>query len=58
MPRTLKAITGEWLRCQRCAKPLRPDTSTVELSGQLEGVQPHPCRGNATFLGFFFPDLS
>jgi len=36
MPRTLKAITGERHRCQSCAKPLRPDTSAVELSGHLE----------------------
>ena len=32
MPRTLKALTGERPRCQYCDKPLRPATSTLELS--------------------------
>jgi len=32
----LKAITGERPRCQFCGKPLRPDTSTVALSGHLQ----------------------
>jgi hypothetical protein len=43
--RTLKAVTGERPRCQCCDKPLRPDTSTVELPGHLAEAP-----AEATFL--------
>jgi hypothetical protein len=36
MPRSLKTLTGERPRCQYCDKPLRPATSTLELSGHLD----------------------
>jgi len=46
MPRTLKAIAGERPRCQFCDKPLRPDTSTVELAGHLqEAPWDRDCEG-------------
>jgi hypothetical protein len=36
-PRSLKQITGDRLRCQYCNKPLKPQTSLLEVAGHLDG---------------------
>jgi hypothetical protein len=36
-PRSLKQITGDRQRCQYCNKPLKPQTSLLELAGHLDG---------------------
>jgi hypothetical protein len=36
-PRSLKQITGDRARCQYCNKPLKPQTSLLELAGHLDG---------------------
>ena len=35
-PKSLKQITGERARCQYCNKPLKPQTSLLELAGHLD----------------------
>jgi hypothetical protein len=36
-PRSLKQITGDRQCCQYCKKPLKPQTSLLELAGHLDG---------------------
>jgi hypothetical protein len=40
--KTLKQITGDRLLCQYCNKPLKPQTSLLELAGHLDGPRDVP----------------